>query len=145
VRQFDQGKHGVAQQLEGFVAGHQCRGRVDRENAVSFVGKNDPGGRVVKDFLGQLLALGAGAALADVCVNGDEAAIGQRCTTNIECFAVRAGPLEMVRCRTLGAHHHGRNDALRFAWPVFAALGVETENGFEGDRPRLNQRGRKIQ
>ncbi|EKE17203.1 MAG: hypothetical protein ACD_10C00570G0001 [uncultured bacterium] len=70
-----------------------------------FVGKNNAGWRVMKDFLCQLFAFGTGPALRDVGINCNEAAIGQGDAANIQRLAIRPCPFDMMRLRMAGPSH----------------------------------------
>ncbi len=103
MRQVDQSKHRVTEQLERLVARHQRGGWVDRKNAVRFVGQDNAGWRVIEDLLRQLFAFGAHPAFSDIGIDRYEATVGQWYAANIERFAVGPGSLDMVRFRFVGA------------------------------------------
>ena len=60
----------------------------------------------------------------------------------------RAAPLRSVQLGDVteeSLRRNGKKHSVASVMGVSKADGIETENGFEGDWSRLNQRGRKIQ
>ena len=142
---IDHAKNRVPEQFEGFVTGHQRGGRIDRENAVRFIGKDDAGRVMGEYFFGELFAFSAGPALRNVGVDGDKAAVAQRNAANVECLAVRAGSFELMGLRYFCPAQQRPDNRFRIARTVFAALSIEAEQRLERNLFLLQQAGRQFE
>ena len=74
-------------------------------------------------------------AFGDVGVGGDKAAIGQGRTLDFKHRTIRAGALKAVGFGVAGPCHRLGNVGFDIDRAIFAALGVETDHAFQGNRP----------
>ncbi|MDP1734769.1 MAG: hypothetical protein Q8L44_10455 [Sulfuritalea sp.] len=70
-------------------------------------------------------------AFADVCIDGDKAAVGEGCTTNLEHFPVRSRALEDMRSHVVRPFAGFLCLHIGVSRSVFAALRVEEHQGME--------------
>jgi hypothetical protein len=125
--QIDQSENGLSEQFERLVTGHFGGCRIDRQNAMRFIGENDAGRCVAIDFLRQLFALRTGSALGDVSVAGGKAGKQsvneKRLVLHKVCVTVRASVLKALRLEFFCLSRELGDMALNIARSVLAAAG----------------------